>query len=139
VTTPRDETMVAASDAPYTSAGGDLPLMVHVTAPATLPAGYTFEAEINGDPAKLFTCEVVCVECRCECTWRESACGCFCFADVFYDRSTMGSTPWNRLLVLRRLFLRDADIFVACHVLTSIARRWRRRRPSVLGSAFKEL
>jgi hypothetical protein len=51
--------MVAASDAPYASAGGDLPLMVHVTAPATLPAGYTFEAEINGDPAKLFTCEVV--------------------------------------------------------------------------------
>jgi hypothetical protein len=34
-------------------------MMVHVTAPATLPAGYTFEAEINGDPAKLFTCEVV--------------------------------------------------------------------------------
>ena len=39
----------------------DLPMMVHVTAPATLPAGYTFEAEINGDPTKLFTCEVVCV------------------------------------------------------------------------------
>ena len=37
----------------------DLPMMVHVTAPATLPAGYTFEAEINGDPNKLFTCEVV--------------------------------------------------------------------------------
>jgi hypothetical protein len=37
----------------------DLPMMVHVTAPATLPAGYTFEAEINGDPTKLFTCEVV--------------------------------------------------------------------------------
>ena len=37
----------------------DLPIMVHVTAPATLPAGYTFEAEINGDPTKLFTCEVV--------------------------------------------------------------------------------
>ena len=37
----------------------DLPMMVHVTAPATLPAGYTFEAEINGDPKKLFTCEVV--------------------------------------------------------------------------------
>ena len=39
----------------------DLPLMVHVTAPATLPAGYTFEAEINGDASKLFTCEVVCL------------------------------------------------------------------------------
>ena len=37
----------------------DLPMMVHVTAPATLPAGYTFEAEINGDPTKLFNCEVV--------------------------------------------------------------------------------
>jgi hypothetical protein len=48
------------SDALYTSgAGADLPMMVHVTAPATLPAGYTFEAEINGDPSKLFTCEVV--------------------------------------------------------------------------------
>jgi hypothetical protein len=50
---------MVASDTPYTSAGADLPLMVHVTAPATLPAGYTFEAEINGDPSKLFTCEVV--------------------------------------------------------------------------------
>ena len=39
----------------------DLPMMVHVTAPATLPAGYTFEAEINGDPTKLFTCKVVSV------------------------------------------------------------------------------
>ena len=50
----------------------DLPMMVHVTAPATLPAGYTFEAEINGDPNKLFTCEVVrvcvCV-CVCVCSW----------------------------------------------------------------------
>jgi hypothetical protein len=50
---------MVASDTPYTSTGADLPLMVHVTAPATLPAGYTFEAEINGDPNKLFTCEVV--------------------------------------------------------------------------------
>lgn len=33
-------------------------MMVHVTAPASLPAGYTFEAEINGDPDKIFTCEV---------------------------------------------------------------------------------
>lgn len=33
-------------------------LMVHVTAPASLPAGYTFEAEINGDKDKVFTCEV---------------------------------------------------------------------------------
>ena len=50
---------MVASDTPYTSAGADVPLMVHVTAPATLPAGYTFEAEINGDSNKLFTCEVV--------------------------------------------------------------------------------
>lgn len=34
------------------------PLMIHVRAPATLPGGYTFEAEINGDPKKTFTCEV---------------------------------------------------------------------------------
>ena len=38
---------------------GDLPIMVHVRAPSTLPAGYTFEAEINGNPEKVFTCEVV--------------------------------------------------------------------------------
>ena len=36
-----------------------LPMMIHVTAPATLPAGYTFEALINDDPAKKFVCEVV--------------------------------------------------------------------------------
>jgi hypothetical protein len=53
------------SETPYasTNASGvvrpDPPMMVHVTAPATLPAGYTFEAEINGDPNKLFTCQVV--------------------------------------------------------------------------------
>lgn len=47
------------TDTPYKAAAGDLPMMVHVSAPATLPAGYTFEAEINGDPTKLFTCEVV--------------------------------------------------------------------------------
>lgn len=33
-------------------------LMVNVTAPANLEAGYTFEAEINGDPTKIFTCAV---------------------------------------------------------------------------------
>ncbi len=37
-----------------------LPLMVYVIAPATLPAGYTFEAQLNGDPSRTFTCEVVC-------------------------------------------------------------------------------
>jgi hypothetical protein len=36
------------------------PLMVYVTAPATLPAGYTFEALLNDDPDRSFTCEVVC-------------------------------------------------------------------------------
>lgn len=36
-----------------------LPMMVHVIAPASLPPGYTFEAEINGDSEKTFTCEVV--------------------------------------------------------------------------------
>eukprot|EP00339_Tiarina_fusa_P019449 CAMPEP_0117038926 /NCGR_PEP_ID=MMETSP0472-20121206/27353_1 /TAXON_ID=693140 ORGANISM="Tiarina fusus, Strain LIS" /NCGR_SAMPLE_ID=MMETSP0472 /ASSEMBLY_ACC=CAM_ASM_000603 /LENGTH=181 /DNA_ID=CAMNT_0004749277 /DNA_START=53 /DNA_END=595 /DNA_ORIENTATION=- len=34
------------------------PLMVYVTAPATLPGGYTFEALINDDPDRPFTCEV---------------------------------------------------------------------------------
>jgi hypothetical protein len=50
-----------SSKTPYQATGTkpDPPMMVHVTAPATLPAGYTFDAEINGDPAKLFTCEVV--------------------------------------------------------------------------------
>jgi hypothetical protein len=33
--------------------------MVHVTAPAALPAGYTFEALVNDDPDRPFTCEVV--------------------------------------------------------------------------------
>lgn len=41
------------------SSGNVLPMMIHVTAPATLPAGYTFEAAINGDEAKLVTVEVV--------------------------------------------------------------------------------
>lgn len=35
------------------------PVLVHVTAPATLVAGYTFEAQINGDPNRTFTAEVV--------------------------------------------------------------------------------
>jgi predicted amidohydrolase len=36
-----------------------IPVMVHVTAPADLPAGYTFEASLNGDPDRTFTAEVV--------------------------------------------------------------------------------
>jgi hypothetical protein len=35
------------------------PLMITVTAPATLPAGYTFEALLNDDPNRPFICEVV--------------------------------------------------------------------------------
>ncbi len=48
-----------AASTPLNPGGDVLPIMVHVTAPATLPAGYTFEAELNGDPDKVFNCEVV--------------------------------------------------------------------------------
>jgi hypothetical protein len=58
--------VTSASSAPLNPSDGEfLPLLVHVTAPASLPAGYTFEAEINGDPDKVFTCEVVRSEFRC--------------------------------------------------------------------------
>ena len=52
---------MAESRIPLASAGDEeiKPLMVQVTAPASLPAGYTFEALINDDPDKPFTCEVV--------------------------------------------------------------------------------
>lgn len=36
----------------------ELPLMINVTAPSTLPAGYTFEAYVNDDKMRPFTCEV---------------------------------------------------------------------------------
>mmetsp|Transcript_7632 Transcript_7632/g.10402 ORF Transcript_7632/g.10402 Transcript_7632/m.10402 type:complete len:253 (-) Transcript_7632:391-1149(-) len=36
----------------------DPPVMVHVVAPATLPAGYVFEAQIGNDSGKMFTVEV---------------------------------------------------------------------------------
>jgi hypothetical protein len=49
----------SAASTPLNPGGDVLPIMVHVTAPATLPAGYTFEAELNGDPALVFNCEVV--------------------------------------------------------------------------------
>ena len=39
------------------------PLMVQVTAPASLPEGYTFEALLNDDPHRTFTCEVVSMIC----------------------------------------------------------------------------
>ena len=38
---------------------GLIPIMVHVTAPADLPAGYTFEALLNGNPERTFTAVVV--------------------------------------------------------------------------------
>jgi Cys-rich protein (TIGR01571 family) len=47
-----------AGSAPLTPDPESLPMMIHVTAPATLSAGYTFEAEINGDPKKVFTVAV---------------------------------------------------------------------------------
>jgi len=48
-----------ASDG-YKNGGGEeiLPVMVNVTAPSTLPAGYTFEAYLNDDKNRPFTCEV---------------------------------------------------------------------------------
>ena len=36
-----------------------LPIMISVTAPSTLPAGYTFEAYVNDDQMRPFSCEVV--------------------------------------------------------------------------------
>ena len=38
---------------------GTVPVMVHVTAPADLPGGYTFEANLNGNPERVFTARVV--------------------------------------------------------------------------------
>lgn len=35
------------------------PMMVHVVAPSSLPEGYTFEAQVGGDPEQTFTVEVV--------------------------------------------------------------------------------
>mmetsp|Transcript_7633 Transcript_7633/g.9989 ORF Transcript_7633/g.9989 Transcript_7633/m.9989 type:complete len:263 (+) Transcript_7633:116-904(+) len=57
-----------SASSPIASGGGgsaplnpneeSIPMLVHVTAPASLPAGYTFEAEINGNPEQIITCEV---------------------------------------------------------------------------------
>ena len=41
---------------------GELSTLVHVIAPASLPAGYTFEAEVNGIPEKMITVTVVRVD-----------------------------------------------------------------------------
>lgn len=38
---------------------GTIPVMVHVTAPADLPGGYTFDANLNGNPERVFTARVV--------------------------------------------------------------------------------
>jgi hypothetical protein len=43
----------------YKQSGDDFPLMINVEAPSTLPAGYTFEAYVNDDKMRPFTCEVV--------------------------------------------------------------------------------
>ena len=53
-----------------------IPLQVYVTAPATLAAGYTFEALVNDDPDRPFTCEVV----------RRK--GFFLFANTFFSVGT---------------------------------------------------
>jgi hypothetical protein len=50
--------MVADKSSLYPE-GSFPPMMVHVTAPADMPAGYTFEAELNGDKTRTFTVEVV--------------------------------------------------------------------------------
>jgi hypothetical protein len=42
----------------YPPPATSIPVKVYVCAPATLPAGYTFEAAINGDPDRTFTAEV---------------------------------------------------------------------------------
>lgn len=43
---------------PLYTAVEQAPIMVHVTAPSTLPGGYKFDAHINDDPNKVFSCEV---------------------------------------------------------------------------------
>ena len=50
--------MDGAGSAPLTPRDDDLPILVHVTAPATLAEGYTFEANVNNDPNKVFNCTV---------------------------------------------------------------------------------
>jgi hypothetical protein len=49
----------AEKSEPLNPNGSSAPVMVHVTAPADLPAGYTFEANLNGDPNRTFTVQVV--------------------------------------------------------------------------------
>jgi len=52
--------MASASNQEYTNQNEEemKPLMISVTAPATLPEGYTFEAYLNDDPSRPFICEV---------------------------------------------------------------------------------
>ncbi|KAG7366118.1 PLAC8 family domain containing protein [Nitzschia inconspicua] len=49
---------MASEDYVNVDEGEIKPLMVSVTAPASLPAGYTFEALLNDDPSRPFLCEV---------------------------------------------------------------------------------
>lgn len=50
---------VSAEKSAPLNPNGVAPVMVHVTAPANLPEGYTFEANLNGDPNRTFTVQVV--------------------------------------------------------------------------------
>ena len=67
------------------------PMMVHVVAPSSLPEGYTFEANINNDPERTFTVEVVSI-------FAQQHVGNILFAhpDPFF-RST-STTVWNFLV-----------------------------------------
>jgi len=51
---------MAKSSQEFKNAGGEVmkPIMVSVTAPSTLPQGYTFEAFLNDDKNRPFVCEV---------------------------------------------------------------------------------
>lgn len=52
---------MAMSSQEFKNAGGEVmkPIMVSMTAPSTLPQGYTFEAFLNDDKNRPFVCEVV--------------------------------------------------------------------------------
>ena len=49
----------AATDDGAVNSASAPPMMVHVVAPSSLPGGYSFEAQINNDPERTFTVEVV--------------------------------------------------------------------------------
>jgi hypothetical protein len=56
------------------------PLLITVRAPATLPAGYTFEAFLNDDPNRPIICEVVRTYKNCTFDWSPQQSG---LCDVF--------------------------------------------------------